>query len=85
MWVGSCYPRTPSSEISDTLSELSKYFDFEFEYSVNEKVAPEVAAGVAIAGVKAMVVFEGAGVLVASGVLFSLTAGIGETERTEKL
>ncbi len=61
VWVASCYPGTPSSEISDTLSELSKYFDFEFEYSVNEKVAAEVAAGVAIAGGKSMVIFKGAG------------------------
>ena len=72
VWVASCYPGTPSSEISDTLSELSKYFDFNFEYSVNEKVAAEVAAAVAIAGGKSMVIFKGAGFLVASDVLFHL-------------
>jgi len=77
VWVASCYPGTPSSEISDTLSELSKYFDFEFEYSVNEKVAAEVAAGVAIAGGKSMVIFKGAGFFVASDVLFhSVYSGI---------
>lgn len=72
VWVASCYPGTPSSEISDTLSELSKYFDFQFEYSVNEKVAAEVAAGVAIVGGKSMVVFKGAGFFVASDTLFHL-------------
>lgn len=66
IWVASCYLGTLSSEISDTLSELSKHFDFEFEYSVNEKVATEVAAGVAIAGGKSMVIFKGAGFFVAS-------------------
>ncbi len=66
VWVASCYPGTPSSEISDTLSELSKHFDFNFEYSINEKVAAEVAAGVAIAGGKSMVIFKGAGFFVAS-------------------
>ncbi len=70
VWVASCYPGTPSSEVSDTLSELSKYFDFEFEYSANEKVAAEVAAGVAIAGGKSMVIFKGAGFFVASDALF---------------
>lgn len=72
LWVASCYPGTPSSEISDTLSELSKHFDFIFEYSTNEKVAAEVAAGVAIAGGKSMVIFKGAGFFVASDVLFHL-------------
>lgn len=72
VWVATCYPGTPSSEVSDTLSELSKYFDFEFEYSVNEKVAAEVAAGVAIVGGKSMVIFKGAGFFVASDTLFHL-------------
>ncbi len=30
IWVASCYPGTPSSEISDMLSEHFKYFDFNF-------------------------------------------------------
>lgn len=70
VWVASCYPGTPSSEVSDTLSELSKYFNHEFEYSANEKVATEVAAGVAMAGGKSMVIFKGAGFFVASDALF---------------
>ena len=72
VWLVSSYPGTPSSEIADTLSELSKSFSFEFEYSVNEKVASEVAAAVAMAGGKSMVIFKGAGFFVASDVLFHL-------------
>jgi indolepyruvate ferredoxin oxidoreductase alpha subunit len=41
----SCYPVTPSSEISATLASLSQDFGFRMEYSANEKVALEVAAG----------------------------------------
>ncbi|MDY7036534.1 MAG: thiamine pyrophosphate-dependent enzyme [Thermodesulfobacteriota bacterium] len=70
VWVASCYPGTPSSEVSDTLSELSRFLDFEFEYSANEKVAAEVALGVAIAGGRSMVIFKGAGFFVASDALF---------------
>jgi indolepyruvate ferredoxin oxidoreductase alpha subunit len=43
--VVSCYPGTPSSEISDTLASLSQDFGFRMEYSANEKAALEVAAG----------------------------------------
>lgn len=72
IWLGTCYPGTPSSEISDTLSELSKYFDFDFEYSVNEKVAVDAAAGVAIVGGRSMAIFKGAGFFVASDALFHI-------------
>ena len=30
VWVASCYPGTPSSEVADTLAELSKTFNFDF-------------------------------------------------------
>ena len=43
--VVACYPGTPSSEISDTLASLSQDFGYRMEYSANEKVALEVAAG----------------------------------------
>jgi len=73
LWLGTCYPGTPSSEISDTLSDLSNYFDFDFEYSVNEKVAVEVAAGVAMLGGKSMVIFKGAGFFAAADALMHLS------------
>jgi len=48
--VASCYPGTPSSEIPDTFFTLYRDAGFYFEYSTNEKVALEVAAGAAISG-----------------------------------
>jgi len=77
VWVVSTYPGTPSSEIADTLAELSKSFNFDFEYSVNEIVASEVAGAVAIYGGRSMVIFKGAGFFVASDAIFHLgVAGI---------
>ncbi|MDY7036706.1 MAG: thiamine pyrophosphate-dependent enzyme, partial [Thermodesulfobacteriota bacterium] len=73
VWLASCYPGTPSSEVSDTLSDLAPYFDFEFEYSANEKVAVEVASGVAIPGGKSMVIFKGAGFFAAADALLHLS------------
>ena len=46
------YPGTPSTEITET---LSKYKDIYTEWSVNEKVALEVAAGAALGGSSTLV------------------------------
>jgi len=48
----STYPGTPSSEISYNFFRMSKESDLYFEYSTNEKVALEVAAAAATAGVR---------------------------------
>ena len=50
----SCYPGTPSSEVSDTFARLAKPADLLFEYSVNEKIAVEVAFAASLAGARAM-------------------------------
>lgn len=50
----SCYPGTPSSEIGDTFARIAKDADVLFEYSVNEKVAVEVAFAASLAGARAM-------------------------------
>ena len=50
----SCYPGTPSSEVGDTFARLSKEAGVLFEYSVNEKVAVEVAFGACLTGARAM-------------------------------
>ncbi|GAG43190.1 unnamed protein product, partial [marine sediment metagenome] len=50
----SCYPGTPSSEIGDTFARIAKEADVVFEYSVNEKVAVEVAFAATLAGARAM-------------------------------
>ncbi len=69
----SCYPGTPSSEIGDTLSYACKKLgNFVMEYSANEKVAVEVAAAAAFAGMKSMAAMKHVGVNVASDALFSI-------------
>ncbi len=68
----SCYPGTPSSEVPDTFFKLSKYGDFYFEYSINEKVALEVGGGAALGGVPTLVTMKHVGVNVAADPLMSL-------------
>ena len=54
MAVATCYPGTPSSEIPDNFFAMQKDGNFYFEYSTNEKVALEVAAGASISGVRSI-------------------------------
>jgi len=70
--VASCYPGTPSSEIPDTFFTLYRDAGFYFEYSTNEKVALEVAAGAAISGVRSMVTMKHVGMNVASDALMTI-------------
>jgi TPP-dependent indolepyruvate ferredoxin oxidoreductase alpha subunit len=42
------YPGTPSSEITDTLYDIADKIEMYVEYSTNEKVAVELAAGAAV-------------------------------------
>ena len=66
------YPGTPSSEISLNLFQISKETDLYFEYSTNEKVALEVAAAAANAGVRSMCMMKHVGLNVAADVLMTL-------------
>ncbi len=66
------YPGTPSSEISLNLFQVSKQTDLYFEYSTNEKVALEVAAGAANAGLRTMCMMKHVGVNVAADPLMTL-------------
>ena len=66
----STYPGTPSSEIGDTFATVAKEAGIYFEYSVNEKVALEAAAGAAMSGVRSMVSFKQFGLNVASDSFF---------------
>ncbi len=50
----SCYPGTPSSEIGDTFARIAGGSDLFFEYSVNEKVAVEIAFAASLAGARTM-------------------------------
>ncbi|MBW2091749.1 MAG: indolepyruvate ferredoxin oxidoreductase subunit alpha [Deltaproteobacteria bacterium] len=67
-----CYPGTPSSEISDTFFEISNESNIYFEYSTNEKVALEVGAGAAGSGLRTLVVMKHVGVNVAADPLMTL-------------
>ncbi len=70
--VVTCYPGTPSSEVPDTFRKIggtgSRYL---MQYSVNEKVAMEVACGAALAGGMALVTMKHVGVNVAADPLFT--------------
>ncbi|MEW6697431.1 MAG: indolepyruvate ferredoxin oxidoreductase subunit alpha [Bacillota bacterium] len=66
------YPGTPSSEIFTTLASMAKEQGFHAEWSVNEKVALEVAAGAAYAGARALVTMKQVGLNVASDPLMTL-------------
>ena len=69
--VISGYPGTPSSEIIDTLSRMDER-NFYVEWSVNEKVAMEVAAGAAWSGVRSVVTMKHVGLNVAADPLMTL-------------
>ncbi|MHC9542976.1 MAG: indolepyruvate ferredoxin oxidoreductase subunit alpha [Vulcanimicrobiota bacterium] len=60
------YPGTPSSEIGDILWEIAKSAGMYFEFSINEKVAMEVAASAAACGLRSMVFMKHVGLNVAA-------------------
>ena len=66
--VAAAYPGTPSTEI---LESLSRYKDVYCEWSVNEKVALEVALGASIAGARSLCAMKHVGLNVAADPLFS--------------
>ena len=70
--VVTCYPGTPSSEVPDTFYKIggagTRYY---MQYSVNEKVAMEVACGAALSGAMALVTMKHVGLNVAADPLFT--------------
>jgi indolepyruvate ferredoxin oxidoreductase alpha subunit len=66
------YPGTPSSEIALQFFQIARETDLYFEYSANEKVALEVAAGAAMCGLRAIVSMKHVGLNVASDALMTL-------------
>jgi len=70
--VASTYPGTPSSEIGNVLSVLAEDAGMYFEFSVNEKVALEVAAAAAASGLRSFTFMKHVGVNVASDSLMSV-------------
>lgn len=73
------YPGTPSSEILGSLSVVAKRMGIYAEWSVNEMVATEAAAGASLAGIRAITAMKQLGVNVASDFLSILVmSGLGK-------
>ncbi|OPY51198.1 MAG: Indolepyruvate oxidoreductase subunit IorA [Methanosaeta sp. PtaU1.Bin055] len=70
--VVSGYPGTPSSEIVDYLAPLAKERGIHVEWSVNEKVAMEVAIGASWTGARAAVTMKHVGLNVAADPFMTL-------------
>jgi len=68
----STYPGTPSSEIALNFFQISRESDLYFQYSTNEKVAMEVAAAAANAGLRSLCVMKHVGLNVAADALMTL-------------
>lgn len=64
--VVTTYPGTPVSEIGDSISEIAAETGLYMEYSTNEIVAVEVAAGAANCGLRALTAMKHVGLNVAS-------------------
>ncbi len=72
------YPGTPSSEIIETLADLKGDLPLHVEWSVNEKVALEMAAGASWAGTRASATMKHVGLNVAADPFMTLAyLGVG--------
>jgi indolepyruvate ferredoxin oxidoreductase alpha subunit len=70
--VCAAYPGNPSSEIIGSLSQVGEDLGIYVEWSVNEKVALEVAAAASFAGLRGLSAMKQNGLNVASDFLFNL-------------
>ncbi len=72
--VGFCssYPGTPATEIAASIMELTEKYDIYCEWSVNEKVALEAAAGASWLGIPAICAMKSLGINVASDFLLNV-------------
>lgn len=70
--VMTTYPGTPASEIGDTVSEIASEAGLYMEYSTNEIVAVEVAAGAANSGVRTLTAMKHVGLNVAADAVMTL-------------
>jgi indolepyruvate ferredoxin oxidoreductase alpha subunit len=66
------YPGTPASEIGDRCYEIARRTDLQFEFSTNEKVALEVAAGASACGWRVLCAMKHVGLNVAADALMTL-------------
>ena len=70
--LAAAYPGTPSTEILEAIAEVAKHFGIYAEWSVNEIVATEVAAGAAMSGVRSIVSMKHVGLNVAADAAMTL-------------
>jgi indolepyruvate ferredoxin oxidoreductase, alpha subunit len=70
--VATAYPGNPSSEIIGSLSEVAREMGIYVEWSINEKVALEVAAAASVSGLNSLVAMKQNGLNVASDFLLNL-------------
>ncbi|EFK09078.1 putative indolepyruvate ferredoxin oxidoreductase, alpha subunit [delta proteobacterium NaphS2] len=70
--IAAAYPGNPSSDIVDTLAKAAKNLDMHVEWSVNEKVALEVAAAAAMTGLRGVSAMKQNGLNVACDFLLNL-------------
>ncbi|MEM2102108.1 MAG: indolepyruvate ferredoxin oxidoreductase subunit alpha [Candidatus Bathyarchaeia archaeon] len=70
--VMTTYPGTPASEIADSIALVAKEAGIYMEYSTNEIVALEIAAGAAICKVRALTAMKHVGLNVAADALMTL-------------
>ncbi len=71
--VAAGYPGTPSSEIVENLARVSRERNIYVEWSVNEKVAMEVAAAASFAGLRSAAIMKQVGVNVAADFMLHLS------------
>ncbi|RJX32563.1 MAG: indolepyruvate ferredoxin oxidoreductase [Desulfarculus sp.] len=71
--VCAAYPGNPSSEIIGSLSQVAEELGLYVEWSVNEKVAAEVAAGASLGGLRSLTAMKHNGLNVAVDFLFNLS------------
>ena len=69
------YPGTPSSEVTETLIATAPDCGYYVEWSMNEKVAFEVAAGAALVGARSLTAMKNAGLNVAMDTYLTLPYG----------
>lgn len=74
--VASAYPGTPSTEIITTLAHYARKHPLYVEWSVNEKVALEIAAAASLSGLRAITAMKQNGLNVALDFLSSLNLSV---------
>jgi len=73
--VVASYPGTPSSEITESLIEQAPEYGYSAQWSTNEKVAFEIAAGASLVGARALTSMKNAGLNVAMDTFMTIPYG----------